>query len=281
MDLSLIQILEVLVVAFAAEAIDSSMGMLYGTIVSASLVGLDFPPLVVVPAVLASQAFAGFVAAKKHQELKNMRIRFWLRDEEEFKKKAEEKGFLRAIFLSMSRDLKVSLLIVFLGSIATVLAVFIAVNIPRIVLETYIGAASLVLGMLLLVSFSYEFTWKKIALFSLMGAFTKGVGGGGFGGILTSGQILSGGDEKSSVGITTLTESLVGLVGFLAYWILKGVSDWEIIFFLGFGAFWGARVGPRITQATGSKVLRKLLGLLVIGLGFLILVEVWVKTSFL
>ncbi|HHR85253.1 MAG TPA: sulfite exporter TauE/SafE family protein, partial [Candidatus Acetothermia bacterium] len=53
-------------VRFLGELLDSSLGMLYGTILSPVLIIAGYDPLVVVPSILITQALSGFVAAIGH-----------------------------------------------------------------------------------------------------------------------------------------------------------------------------------------------------------------------
>jgi len=271
----LFQILAVLGVSFFAQSINSSLGMLYGTITSAVLVGFNFPPLVIVPAILATEAFADFIAANKHLSLKN--LSFLKRKKQDQDLSYREEGPSEKHLPRLSRDLKISAVVIVAGSIASVLAAMVAINIPSDILKTYIGSITLVLGMLLLVDISYTFSWIKILFFGLISAFVNTLGGGGFGAFLTSGQIVSGRDNKKSVAVTTFSESVISLVGFSTYWILQGIHDWEIIFFLCFGAFWGAKLVLKLTNRLQPKTLRRVLGLFVIGLSFLILARVWLN----
>ena len=52
-------------------------------------------------------------------------------------------------------------------------------------------------------------------------AFDKGIGGGGYGPIVTSGQIVTGIDAKSAIGIMSLTEGIVSIISVIMY-ILMG-----------------------------------------------------------
>jgi len=58
-----IEMVLVLVAAFLCEMIDSSLGMLYGTILSPVLIIAGFDPLMVVPSILFSQAIGGIIAS--------------------------------------------------------------------------------------------------------------------------------------------------------------------------------------------------------------------------
>ena len=54
-----------------------------------------------------------------------------------------------------------------------------------------------------------------------MASFNKGISGGGYGPIVTSGQILSGVSGKSAVGITSLAEGLTCAVSIGTYLLIS------------------------------------------------------------
>ncbi|MCD6337220.1 MAG: hypothetical protein J7M01_03180, partial [Candidatus Marinimicrobia bacterium] len=64
-------IILIIFAAFICEIIDSSLGMLYGTILSPSLIIAGFDPLIVVPSILLSQAVGSFIASIMHHRLDN------------------------------------------------------------------------------------------------------------------------------------------------------------------------------------------------------------------
>ncbi|WP_229776939.1 hypothetical protein, partial [Alicyclobacillus cellulosilyticus] len=68
------------------------------------------------------------------------------------------------------------------------------------------------------------FSWRKLGFVSLVAGFNKGMSGGGYGPILTSGQILSGILNKQSVSITALAEGVVSLVGFATFCLFSRVN---------------------------------------------------------
>ena len=109
-----------------------------------------------------------------------------------------------------------------------------------------------------------------------MSAFNKGISGGGFGPVTTSGQIIAGRDGRSSIGATTLAEAPICIVGFLVYLLTNGISDWHLPAYLIVGALMGALIGPHFTaKFKDDKKLRKILGTLVIVLGVWTLLKTW------
>jgi hypothetical protein len=55
----------------------------------------------------------------------------------------------------------------------------------------------------------FLFSWRKLFAIGLISAFNKGISGGGYGPLVTGGQIINGRESKSSIGNTTLVESNV------------------------------------------------------------------------
>lgn len=99
--------------------------------------------------------------------------------------------------------------------VATIFAVLIAINIPKVFLKTYIGILVLIMGLLLFSRKKFTFSWKKIYLVGILSGFNKGLTGGGFGPVTTAGQMIGGRNGKNSIGVTTFAEVPICLVGFL------------------------------------------------------------------
>ena len=263
----------IMAMAFICEFFDSSLGMGYGTILSPILVVLGFDPLFVVPALLISQAMGGFTASMFHQRLRN------------------------ASFSKKSKDLRNFLIITIFGCLATIIGAVVAISIPQIVLTTYIGALVLAMGILIIIRLSFRFSYVNILIVGIVSAFNKSLSGGGYGPIVTSGQIIGGHTPKRSVGVTTLAEAPICIVGFLAYIIAKLIKQgkgaffarpvddivtsifspallrWDLIVALVIGAMLIAPLGPRLTKAIHREKWNYVLGPIMIVLGTLVLLK--------
>lgn len=178
-------------VSFTCELIDSSLGMGYGTILTPTLLLLGFDPEDVIPTILLSELFTGFSAAYFHNEIKN--VDFSLR----------------------GQHLTAALILIVGCTIGVLTGVYFSLSLMQSTLLFFIGLIIFVSGLLVVIfsrtTINYA-NWKMILL-SILAAFNKSVSGGGFGPIITSGQVLSGVEGKSAVGITALAE---GFVCFLA-----------------------------------------------------------------
>lgn len=254
------------------ELLDSSLGMLYGTILSPVLIIAGYDPLVVVPSILLTQAIAGLVAAVGHHRLRNASfsinsgpLNSW-----------ENYGIILNLKKMITRDSKVVIVVSSLGVMASIIAAFIATSIPKDALSTYIGLLVLAMGTILVLPSAFRFSWKKILGIGALSAFNKGLSGGGFGPVVTAGQMISGRSSKSAIGATTLSEAPICIAGFLIYILRNGMSTWDLVIYLGIGAIIGALIGPHITAKIKSeRKMRVGLGVMVISLGIWTLAKTW------
>lgn len=185
----------IIVLAFLCEYIDSSLGMGYGTTLTPILLIMGYNPLQIVPAVLLSELFTGLSAAFLHHKAKNVNLKFG------------------------TKDFKIAFVMAACSIFGSLMAVVIAINLSAFYIKLYIGIVVLSMGILILATLSrtFKFSWKKITSLGLVAAFNKGISGGGYGPIVTSGQILSGVNSKNAIGITSLAEGLTCLVGVITY----------------------------------------------------------------
>ena len=275
MEITVGMFLLLFALAFVCEFIDSSLGMGYGTIMSPLLIILGFEPLIVIPAILLSQAFGGFTAAVFHHQFEN------------------------ASFKPGSRDLKIVMIISGFGFVATVAAALLALHIPKVVLKTYIGVLVLVMGGILLSNRTFHFSWKKMIGVGILSAFNKGMTGGGFGPVVTSGQIIAGQKHKGAIAATTLAEAPICTVAFLTYMVGLVAKDtetpilsirfcelaarmfsadlfrWELVLALILGSVFVAPFGAFTTRVIRTKRLTIILGVLVTILGLWTLWKTW------
>ncbi len=97
---------------------------------------------------------------------------------------------------------------------------------------------------------------------SFVASFNKGISGGGYGPLVMGGQMLSGVDAKSAVGITAFAEAITCLVGFLVYLLNGKPLDWPLIGFLTASAVLAVKKTPSIRLKKYVGILIALLGLL-------------------
>jgi hypothetical protein len=266
----------ILLLAFIIEMVNASLGMGWGTIFTPILILIGFPTIVAVPAVLLSQGLGSIAASVFHTKFEN------------------------ASFESGSIELKTAAILGGFGVVASLLAALLAVNINKTALNTYIGALVLFMGAVILMNRQFKFSWKRIIGIGLLSAFNKGISGGGFGPIVTGGQIMAGQEQKKAIAITLFSEIPICLVGFFTYLVARAAKEvtgsvfdqpassfvasmfsekifaWELSLALVTGALIAAPFGALATKILRREIVRKAVGVLIVILGAWTLVRTWV-----
>jgi uncharacterized membrane protein YfcA len=187
--------LGVILLCFACELLDSSLGMGYGTTLTPVLLACGFQPLQLVPSVLFSEFLSGFASSYFHHDAGNV----------DFSRRA--------------RDSRIALLLALGSVVGVAVGVTFAVKLPAFYLRLVIGAIITLAGVVIWIThqrtFAYK-TWKMFTLASIA-SFNKALSGGGYGPLMTSGQVLSGIRGKASVGITSFAEGFTCLVGVILF----------------------------------------------------------------
>ena len=275
MEITVCVFIILFVMAFGCGLINCSFGMGYGTILTPMLLLLGFEPELAVPTVLLSQACGSFFGALAHHHLENVK------------------------FDIDSEDLKVSMAISGIGVLATIFGAWLALELPRRLLKGYIGVVVLLIGVFVLFGWRFKFSWRKILTVGLFGSLNKVLTGGGFGPIITGGQILSGKEHRAVVGVTLLTEFPICACGFIAYLALQAVRyspkplmqmpfadfsgimfssricRWELLLAAVFGAVCVAPFGAFVTRIIVQDKIHFFLGAGIAGLGLLNIVKMW------
>lgn len=257
-------------VAFCCEYVDSTLGMGYGTTLTPILLMMGYDPLQIVPVILISELFTGLLAAALHHREGNSNFKLKSTRPGVIASKIRELGYIESLRRGIPRHLKVALLLTVCSIVGTVSAVFIAVSIPKFWVKLYIGVIVLAMGITILVCFSksFAFSWKKIVGLGLLASFNKGISGGGYGPIVTSGQILAGLSGKSAVGITSLAEGLTCAVGIITYALMsESPLDLRLLPWIVPGAILSVPLSARSVKRINENGLKISICVLTIGLG--------------
>lgn len=257
-------LLWVLVVAFFAEYIDSTLGMGYGTTLTPILLLAGYSPLQVVPAILLSEFITGLSAAIMHHRVGNVTLDFRNDAEHEMVKRLGALGYM-----PKSIDSRVALVLALCSFVGAVVAVVVAINLPKFYLKLIIGIIVLSMGVLILAKRNTEcsFSWNKIVGLGALASFNKGLSGGGYGPLVTSGQILCGVKSKSSVGITSFAESFTCLVGVTAYFVFGAQADWNLAPYLVVGALMSVPLSAYSVKRINAAKFTLVIGLATVILG--------------
>ncbi|UCG34705.1 MAG: sulfite exporter TauE/SafE family protein [Candidatus Omnitrophota bacterium] len=276
LELSLTFIIGITMFAFLCEYMDSTLGMGYGTTLTPVLLIMGFEPLQVVPVVLLSELISGLLAGIFHQREGNVNFRPKSLRPSVIWGKLNTLGWVASFKRGFPLHLKIAGLLALCSIIGTVTAVFIALNISKFWVKLYIGFLVLSMGIMMLIFFNKKFSFSKRKIFGLgmLASFNKGISGGGYGPLVTSGQILSGVEGKSAVGITSLAEGLTCAVGILTYiFVSKNPLDLKLAPFIIIGAVLSVPFSAKSVRKLTEKRLKFAIATLTIILGIFTIVK--------
>ncbi|MFX1418955.1 MAG: TSUP family transporter [Promethearchaeota archaeon] len=256
----------IIIVAFIFESMDSMAGMGFGTALSPLLFLLGYTPLQVVPTILISEAITGVVDTFFDHEFKNVTYSF----------------------RPLNDATKIGLIIAFFGCIAifvSVLLGYFAISFPSIVIKIYVAILVIFMGISGLIRVQLkkiEFTKthpKLLIGFSALAGFNKGIGGGGYGPVITMGQIFSGVYEKSATAIVSFSESIVSIVGILTFFLISFVGvnvDLVLLPSLFTGGFLAALSAPYLVRIFPNKIWQYFIPLYAFGIGTYLFLQILV-----
>jgi hypothetical protein len=242
----------IIALAFATELANALLGGGHGILLAPLLLMLGFEPLSVVPSILLAELISGILLGIAHHRLGNVDFRWG------------------------SNHLRVALLLGMCSIVGVVIAVSIAIRLSAIVLEAYIGTLVLLIGIVTLFTIErrFRFSWKKIVGLGIFAAFNKGISGGGYGPLVTGGQLLAGLESKQAVAITSLAKSLTCFIGIVTYLLLSEIGDWNLAFSLTLGGVLSVPFSALLVKKMYEKSLRVFIGILTIALGVSILIKI-------
>jgi uncharacterized membrane protein YfcA len=184
----------------------------------------------------------------------------------------------KLIYLPKSTDSKIIFILAVCGIIGALVGVCTAINISETALQTYIGAVVLAVGILILIRRNriVPFSWRSLVGVGLVASFNKGISGGGYGPLVTGGQIISGREARNSVGSTTIAEVLVCIVGLIGYLVADGYFSWEIAAAVSIGSVVAALPAALTVRRISSQKLKLLIGAATLILGTYTLVKTYI-----
>ncbi len=262
--------------AFLAELVDSTLGMGYGTTLTPLLMLLfGFEPLQIVPAILLSELATGLIAGFTHHSVGNVTFVPKTIRLSRIARTLREHGVRNGLCRGMPIHLKITLVITLCSIVGTVASVLIAVSIPKHLLKLYIGLLVSAIGVVILVTVDkhYRFSWKRIVTLGVVASFNKGMSGGGYGPLVTGGQLLSGVEGRSAVGITSLAEGLTCAVGLASYLAVRGRLNWSLAPFLMIGGVLSVPFSALTVKRISSGRLRLVIGVVTLVLGLFTLAK--------
>jgi hypothetical protein len=243
----------VFLVALTCEYLDSSLGMGYGTTLTPILLLAGFAPLDIVPAILLSEALTGAAAGLLHQRDGNVN------------------------FLRDARARRTALLLIVLSAAGAIAAAVLAVRISKTTLTLFIATIIIAMGIVILVTLNRPFRYRPSGIVAIgaVAAFNKGLSGGGYGPLVTAGQVVSGLPSKHAIAITSVAESFTCVIGLTAYLALGRQINWGLTIPLVAGALLSVPIATLTVRRLPEKGMRLIVGLVTLALGALSLSAVF------
>lgn len=238
--------------AFCCEYMDSSLGMGYGTTLTPILLLSGFTPLQIVPCILFSEFVTGLFAAILHHNDGNVD------------------------FINDNQAKKTSVYLSILSIIGTITAVVFALHVSKIILTSIIGTIIILAGILTLFTINRKLEYNNIRLMIVgaIAAFNKGLSGGGYGPLVTSGQVVSGLSPKKAIAITSLSESFTCIIGLITYVCLKNNMDWTLLPSLMLGAIASVPFATFTVSKLSEKSMRVCVGVVTCLLGIITVIKI-------
>lgn len=235
--------------SFFAEYVDTSLGMGYGTTLTALLILLGFPPTQVVVAVLLAEFATGGMAAIAHHALGNADLR------------ADRLHFRMAVLLGG------------LGLAGGLAAATVAVALPERLLDGAVGGIIAAMGVVVLVArhVRLRFSWWRAGVLGLIAGANKGFMGGGYGPLIVAGQIAIGDSMRSAIAVTSLAEALTCVGAIIGYLLMGTAMPWMLIGALALGGVLSSVLAAATVSAIPAHGLKSVVAAVYLFLGGLTL----------
>jgi uncharacterized protein len=233
----------VVLIAMFFEFMDATAGMGFGTAITPLLLVIGFDPKQIVPVVMIQQGVAGLVGAFLHREFENVEWKF----------------------KPMSETIRLWLYIAITGCIAvtiSVSAVYAVFKTAKVWIQLYVAILLIMMGIISLVQARLRerpYRPKMMIGFAALAGFNKGIGGGGYGPVVTIGGLLSGVPVKSMMAVTAISEGTVSTFSILVWLaLLTGgvVLDYLLLPSMMLATIFTAVAAPWATRAFPEKLWR-------------------------
>jgi hypothetical protein len=222
---------------FVAQLIDGALGMAYGITASSLLMAFGVSPAVTSATVHAAECFTTGASALSHHAFGNV-----------------------------DRDLFRKLLLP--GVCGACLGAYVLTAISGQTIKPFISAYLIVMGVVIVTKAFREFPPREVtshlAPLGFFGAFVDAIGGGGWGPIVATTQIVRGNDIRKTIGSVNAVEFFVTFASTFTFLLVIGLSHWTMILGLALGGMLAAPFGAWVSNRLPVKPFMILVGVLII-----------------
>lgn len=241
----------VILVGFIAQLIDGSLGMAYGVSANSFLLGIGLPPAVASASVHTAEIFTTAISGVSHWKVGNV-----------------DKKLVKSLVIP--------------GVIGGALGAYVLTNIDGNKIKPFISIYLLIMGIrILVVAFKptenteEKQTPKWLIPLGFVGGISDAIGGGGWGPIVTTTLISTGGSPRKVIGSVNLSEFFVTIAEVILFTATIGLSHWYYILGLLIGGIIAAPLGALLTKKIPAKTLMIIVGCLIIFLQIRTLYQVY------
>lgn len=185
------------------EYMDSAGGMGYGTALTPLMLMAGFDPKQIVPCVMITEMFTGLIAGLVHGEFENVEWKF----------------------SPMNETTKLVVIVAIIGMCCvgfSITAAYKVLKVHKFWIKLYVAMLLVVMGICSILTSKtfHNYRPKWMWLFAALAGFNKGIGGGGYGPVVTVGGLLAGVPVKSMVAVTSLAEGATCLFAVIVWFAL-------------------------------------------------------------
>ncbi len=229
---------------FVAQMIDGALGMAYGVSVTSFLLSLGLPAIT--PAVASASMHASEIFTTGSSSLVYMRF-----------KNVNKKLFKKLVWPGI------------MGAVLGALSVSFLSKENFTFIKPLVSVYTLILGSLIIIralniQLRNKEKIRKIFPVALFGGYLDSVGGGGWGPIVTTSLVAGGRHLRYSIGSSHLAKFFVALVSTITFFLIIGLSHWQIIFGLVIGGMVAAPISIYVSNKIPTKKGLILVGIVVI-----------------
>lgn len=225
---------------FAAQLVDSALGMAFGSLSSALLLATGFPPQSLSATVHMAEVFGGGASALSHWRMKNI-------DPVVLKKLLVPAIIGAALGALLVTRFDGAALRPWLGFYFTVIGSVVIIKTLRPALIPLVHAHRETLGF--------------------FGGFFDAFGGAGWGEFVSSGLLLRGSDVRTSIGSLNTVEFIVSVTVSVVFFSTTGITSWPAIIALSAGAIIAAPFGALLCKVAPAFPLKLCVGGLIVAIG--------------
>jgi uncharacterized membrane protein YfcA len=251
----------VVIICACFEFLDSSAGMGYGTALSPLLLSMGFDPKQVIPLIMITEMLTGFTAGLIHGEFENVEWKWH----------------------PMNETTKMVTVVALIGMASTFIAIssiYAYFELAKFWIKVYVAVLLIMMGVTALYT---SRTWEKYHPrwmwgFALLAGFNKGVGGGGYGPVVTVGGVIAGVPVKSMVAITSYAEAFTCVAANVTWFALLStgmIVDYMLLPSMVLGTLLAAFAAPYMTRIFPEKLWKWVIPVYCCGLAIYAFYKIW------